>query len=60
MKHAGVRAVLAASVLGAVMPIASLPAATVAKDGDIIRTGSCTGGADWKLKLSPVRSRSAA
>jgi hypothetical protein len=53
MKHAGIRAVLAASMLGAALAIASLPGATLAKDGDIIRTGSCTGGADWKLKLSP-------
>jgi hypothetical protein len=24
-----------------------------AKDGDVIRRGSCTGSSDWKLKLSP-------
>ena len=53
MKHAGTRGALAASILGAAMAIASLPGSTLAKDGDIIRTGSCTGGADWKLKLSP-------
>ena len=53
MKSSGMRAVLAASMLGAAMAIVSLPGATLAKDGDIIRTGSCTGGADWKLKLSP-------
>jgi hypothetical protein len=28
-----------------------------AKDGDIIRRGSCTGSSDWKLKLSPEDGR---
>ena len=28
------------------------PGATLAKDGDVIRTGSCSGASDWKLKLS--------
>ena len=57
MKPAGTKAVLAASLLGAAMAIASLPGATLAKDGDIIRTGSCSGAADWKLKLSPEDGR---
>jgi len=57
MKHSGTRAVLAASMLGAAMAIASLPGATLAKDGDIVRTGSCSGGADWKLKLSPENGK---
>ena len=38
-------AALALSVAGAV------PAA--AKDGDVIKTGACSGSSDWKLKLSP-------
>jgi hypothetical protein len=25
----------------------------MAKDGDVIRRGSCSGATDWKLKLSP-------
>jgi hypothetical protein len=25
----------------------------MAKDGDVIRTGSCSDASDWKLKLSP-------
>ena len=33
------------------------PAAVAAKDGDIIRTGACTGRSDWKLKLSPENGR---
>jgi hypothetical protein len=57
MKHSGTRAVLAASILGAAMAIASLPGATLAKDGDIVRTGSCSSGADWKLKLSPENGK---
>ena len=34
----------------------SAPAAS-AKDGDVVRTGSCSGAADWKLKLSPEDGR---
>ena len=40
---------LALSVAGAV------PA--TAKDGDVIRRGSCSGATDWKLKLSPEDGR---
>ena len=42
-------AALALTVAGAV------PAS--AKDGDVIKTGSCSGSADWKLKLSPENNR---
>ena len=35
----------------------SLPAGVAAKDGDIIRTGNCSGASDWKLKLSPEDGR---
>jgi hypothetical protein len=38
-------AALALTVAGAV------PAS--AKDGDVIKTGACSGSSDWKLKLSP-------
>jgi len=41
----GVAAMMAMSLAGAV------PA--MAKDGDVIRRGSCSGSTDWKLKLSP-------
>lgn len=42
----------------AVMILTVLPVGAVtAKDGDIIRTGSCTGRSDWKLKLSPEDGR---
>ena len=31
--------------------------AAIAKDGDVVRTGSCSGSSDWKLKLSPENGR---
>ena len=31
--------------------------AAAAKDGDVIREGACSGGTDWKLKLSPENGR---
>jgi hypothetical protein len=35
-----------------------LPAASAeAKDGDIIKRGSCSGAANWKLKASPENGR---
>ena len=33
------------------------PMAASAKDGDVIRRGSCTAASDWKLKLSPENGR---
>jgi hypothetical protein len=45
----GLTAALCLSVAGAV------PAA--AKDGDVIRRGSCSKASDWKLKLSPEDGR---
>ena len=41
-------------VMGALA--ASAPTAA-AKDGDVIQTGSCSGSADWKLKLSPENGK---
>ena len=35
----------------------SLPAPAVAKDGDVIRRGSCSASAEWKLKASPENGR---
>jgi hypothetical protein len=43
-----------ALVAGAVLAI---PSPALAKDGDIIRTGDCSGRADWKLKVSPENGR---
>ena len=43
---------------GAVALALLLPAgAAGAKDGDIIRTGQCSGASDWKLKLSLENGR---
>jgi hypothetical protein len=42
----------------AIAALALVPASVAgAKDGDIIREGSCTGSSDWKLKLSPENGR---
>ena len=42
----------------AIAALALVPASMAgAKDGDIIREGSCSGASDWKLKLSPENGR---
>ena len=33
------------------------PMGAAAKDGDVIRTGSCSASTDWKFKLSPENGR---
>lgn len=47
------------AVGGLMMAVAAslAPGAALAKDGDVIRTGSCSGRSDWKLKLSPENGR---
>lgn len=52
MTPPGRRAALITSVLATAMLVAA-PLGVAAKDGDIIRTGSCSAATDWKLKLSP-------
>lgn len=49
------RTVITTSAAAALLALAALsgPAATFAKDGDVIRTGACSNNSDWKLKLSP-------
>jgi len=47
---------LSASLLATVV-LALAPLAVAAKDGDIIRTGSCSASSGWKLKLSPEDGR---
>ncbi len=49
LMRVGIAAALAVSVAGA--------APAMAKDGDVIRRGSCSGASDWKLKLSPEDGR---
>jgi flavin-dependent dehydrogenase len=46
----GIKSVIA--ITGIVGLLAAAPAA-MAKDGDVIKRGSCSGASDWKLKLSP-------
>ena len=44
----------ATALVGAVMAVAPMASAN---DADVIRRGACSGGSDWKLKLSPEDSR---
>ena len=37
--------------------LVAAPMTVSAKDGDVIRRGSCTASTDWKLKLSPENGR---
>ena len=50
-------ALIITSGLLVVATAAATAPATSAKDGDVITTGSCSGSADWKLKLSPEDGR---
>jgi len=51
-----VRVMVAALVLGAVLVGGSaLP--SLARAGDVIRRGACSGASDWKLKLSAENGR---
>ena len=43
---------LVVAVVVVVSGLALSPAAG-ARDGDVIRTGACSGASDWKLRLSP-------
>ena len=51
-----VRAMIATVVLGALL-IGWSAVPTLAKDGDVIRRGACSGASDWKLKLSEEDGR---
>ncbi len=54
--HLGRVAALITSAL-VVTTLAAAPMTVSAKDGDIIRRGSCSMRSDWKLKLSPENGR---
>ena len=45
----------AAIAMAAILLVPAAPA--MAKDGDVVRRGSCTGGGTWKLKASPEDGR---
>jgi hypothetical protein len=47
---------IATVVLGALL-IGGSAVPTLAKDGDVIRRGACSGASDWKLKLSEENGR---
>ena len=49
-------AAVVVALCGLTIAVAAAPAG-VAKDGDIIRRGNCTGATDWKLKLSEENGR---
>jgi hypothetical protein len=54
--HLGRVAALITSAL-VVTTLVAAPMTVSAKDGDIIRRGSCSMRSDWKLKLSPENGR---
>jgi len=54
MKGRVTRLIVAGSLLAGV---AGMSTAAVAKDGDVIRQGACSGNSDWKLKLSPENGK---
>ncbi|HEX9124407.1 MAG TPA: hypothetical protein VF984_13795 [Actinomycetota bacterium] len=45
------------AVAGALVMSLAGAVPAMAKDGDVIRRGSCSGASDWKLKLSPEDGR---
>lgn len=45
------------AVAALVVASAPLAAPAFANDDDVVRTGSCTGSTDWKLKASPENRR---
>ena len=51
-----VRAMIATLVLSALL-IGGSAMPTLAKAGDVIRRGACSGASDWKLKLSEENGR---
>ena len=57
MNHIGRRALGWMSIALIGTALIAFPATAAAKDGDVIRTGSCSGNSDWKLKLSPENGR---
>jgi hypothetical protein len=48
-----VKRILGVALAGALALTVAGAVPAMAKDGDVIERGSCSGSADWKLKLSP-------
>ena len=53
--HVGKKSVAGAAIALGLAVTGAVPA--MAKDGDIIRRGSCTAKTDWKVKASPENGR---
>ena len=47
----------ALGLLFAALLTATLAVPALARDGDVIRTGACSGNSDWKLKAGPRDGR---
>ncbi|MEA2579988.1 MAG: hypothetical protein QOE83_880 [Actinomycetota bacterium] len=43
--------------VAAIVGLLGVAPAAMAKDGDVIKRGACSGSSDWKLKLSPENGR---
>jgi hypothetical protein len=52
-----IRAMVATAVLGTLLIGGAAMPAALARDGDVIRRGACSGRSDWKLKLSEENGR---
>jgi hypothetical protein len=50
----GIKSIVAIAAVAGMIGGAGM---AIAKDGDVIRRGSCSGSSDWKLKLSPEDGR---
>ena len=48
---------VATAVLGTLLIGGAAMPAALARDGDVIRRGACSGRSDWKLKLSEENGR---
>jgi hypothetical protein len=51
------KGVIAAVATLAIVGSLGVGSAATAKEGDVIKTGPCSSGSDWKLKLSPEDGR---
>ena len=51
------KGIKAAIAIVGIVGLLGIGSAAIAKDGDVIKTGSCSGGSDWKLKLSPENGK---
>ena len=50
-------AAVTTAIVGTIVGVMGFGSAAMAKEGDVIKTGSCSSRSDWKLKLSPEDGR---